>query len=248
MKILCNKFVIAAFVLSMLIVLGAYFGGQRLYKTDLEFVSASTVQVSDNVLTEKGINSHSFNAREYGASESQSVGIDESPSFSEWHHDDWDMPETENVSEMADAEQEVAMRQIRWEKERIKELEAELPPLLLSNPDQFHKELDQHLEKVINETQRLLNEGEKLLNGASEAEVVSNKDSVNFPKLSDVESVYLETARLRRKLEEFSSQYPDEALIPEAIELLKSVEASRDEDEALTERLLEKLIEKGIEF
>jgi hypothetical protein len=238
MKILLDKLVIAAFVLSVLIVLGAYFGGRWLYKIEPELTSTPTVSVPLGVFTDEGTNFDGADAQEYGDPDSKSPDSDESSSSSEWHEDEWNMPEPKSVSEITDEEREAAMRQIRWEKERIKELQAGLPPLMVANPAQFQKELEQHLDRVMNET-------EKLLNGAV---VASNKDSVVLPQLPDLESLYLETAQLRRELEEYHSQHPDEPLITAAIERLERMEASRDEDEASAEKLAEKLNEEGIGF
>lgn len=252
MKILFNKLVIAALALSILIVLGAHFGGRWLYKVDSKFAPTSTVSVPDGAFSGKGASSHNSNAQEYSVPDWKSPDANESPSASDWHEEGWDMPNSESVSRLTDEEREAAMRQIRWEKERIKELQAGLPPLMLSNPAQFQKELEQHLdrvmnetEKVLDETEKLLDESEKLLNGAVDA---NNKDSVVLPKLPDLESLYLETAQLRRELEEFHSQHPDVPLISEAIERLKRMEASRDEVEASAAKLATKLNEEGIGF
>ena len=236
--ILFNRLVIAAFVLSVLIVLGAYVGGQWLYKTDRDTASTSTVPLLVGVFTGEGVNSDGPNVQEYDAPDSN-----EFPSSSEWHEDNSNMPEPESVSEITDDEREAAMRRIRWELERIKELEAALPPLMLANPDQFRKELEEEANRVTMEAERAKVEAENLL----EAALNNNAPDV-LPELQDLESLFLRTAQLRRQLEEFHSQYPEDALIAVAIEKLNRMEARWDEEKAFAAKLFEKLNEKGVEF
>ena len=160
------------------------------------------------------------------------------------------MLEPESVSEITDDEKEVAMRRIRWAAERIKELEAALPPLMLANPDQFRKELEQQANRVTIQANRVTIQAERAKVEAEnllEAALNNNAPDV-LPDLQDLESLFLSTAQLRRQLEEFHSQYPEDALIAVAIEKLNRMEARWDEEKAFAAKLFEKLNEKGVEF
>ena len=239
MKLLFNKLVIAALVLSMLIVLVAYLGSQWLYKTDPEFASTSTVSVPDRAFSGKGVSSRSPNAEEYSVPDSKSAGSIESTSSSE--------PET--VSEISDEEREAAMRQIRLWKETIKEAEAGLPPLMLSNPEQYLKEWERRVDDATEHAEKCQREAEAIRARVMRGETIRNPGLVTRQEiLDDIRSSFLQTAKLRRELEEYRSQHPHEEVIAAMIEGLKKMEARRDEDEAFAEKLLEKLNEKGIGF
>ena len=233
----------------MLIVLVAYLGSQWLYKTDPEFASTSTVSVPDRAFSGKGVSSHSPNAEEYSVPDSKSAGSIESTSLSEWHGDDWNVSEPETVSEISDEEREAAMRQIRLWKETIKEAEAGLPPLMLSNPEQYLKEWERRVDDATEHAEKCQREAEAIRARVMRGETIRNPDLVTRQEiLDDIRSSFLQAAKLRRELEEYRSQHPHEEVIAAMIDGLKKMEARRDEDEAFAEKLLEKLNEKGIGF
>ena len=228
MKILLDKLVITAFVLSVLIVLGAHFGGRWLYKTDPELSSTPAVSVPHGVFTDEHADFDAANAQEYGVPDSKSPDSDESPSSSEWDEGDWNVSEPATVSKITDEEREAGLRQIRIWEEKRRELEAGLPPLMLSNPEQYFKEMQQRGDRVLAIT-------ESLLGG-----VLDNKDSDVLPQLPDLEPLSLQVVQLRRKVEDYRSQYPDEPEFTTMIDELKRMEAHLTEMKRLTKRLLRK--------
>ena len=242
MKILLDKLVITAFVLSVLIVLGAHFGGRWLYKTDPELSSTPAVSVPHGVFTDEHADFDAANAQEYGVPDSKSPDSDESPSSSEWDEGDWNVSEPATVSEITDEEREAGLRQIRIWKEKRRELEAGLPPLMLSNPEQYFKEMQQRGDRVLAITEREMVEGERLM---IEAENLlrrspDKKDSDVLPQLPDLEPLFLQLVQLRRKVEEARSQYPDYPEFTTMMDELERMEAHLDETERLTKRLLRK--------